>query len=251
MTVYCSNLPNDQDMIKALGSIAMPLPLFTDVCFSGVGDNDSQLVIACERKKIGDLCQCINDGRFLFQMQSCKEAGADVLVLIVEGDCRPNPDDGLLEVPIWRQYVNVGGYYKRRQEWEPVKPTMTYSRFDQYLTEVMYLAGVIVKRSGDVRETAAIIKALWDNFQTPSSQHNSLKQIFKPPVPTVQLVRPSLVRRVAAELPGIGWDRSETVSEHFFTVRAMVEAGVKEWTSLDGIGKKTAEKAVLALGGRV
>jgi len=33
--IFTSNLPNDADMIKALGSIAIPCPLFTDCAFWG------------------------------------------------------------------------------------------------------------------------------------------------------------------------------------------------------------------------
>ncbi len=246
MTIYCSNRPNDQDMIKALGSLALPLPLLVDCAFSGVGDNDQSLAVAVERKKIGDLCQCILDGRYLNQVQSAKRAGFDVLCLIVEGDVRSNPDDGILEVPVWG--INPRTLH-RCQIWEPVKPTITYSRFDQYLTELDYLAGVIVKRSANVKETAVIIKALWDNFQTPPSKHNSLHKIYEQPVGQVLLVKPSLVRRVAKEMEGIGWERSRVVAERFPTVKAMVEADVKEWLGIEGVGKKTAEKVVKALRG--
>jgi len=242
--IYTSNLPNDQDLIKALGSMAVPVSLFTDTCFSSVDGK----VIAIERKKVGDMASCILDGRFLFQMQNCKEAGADYLVLILEGRYRRNPDDGLLEVPVWVPFVNAGGYRKRREEWQPVKPSIMFGRFDQYLTELQRDVGIIVKHTENVRGTADTILALYQNFQTPPDQHQSLNQIFKPPTPSVQLVKPSLVRRVASELPGIGWGRSGVVAERFLTIRAMVDADWKEWASLDGIGKKTAQKVVQALG---
>ena len=89
--IYTSSLPNDTGMIKVLGSMAIPVSLFTDACFASIDGK----VVACERKKIGDLCSCINDGRFLFQMQTCKEAGSDYLILILEGRYRRNPDGGL------------------------------------------------------------------------------------------------------------------------------------------------------------
>jgi len=254
LTIYCSNLPNDQDMIRALGSVAVPLPIATgDCCFSGVGDNGQPICITVERKKLGDLCQCIQDGRYTHQLQIAKANGADVFCLIVEvGDIRSNPDDGLLERSVWGINPRT---LKRSQVWEPVKPTMTYSRFDQYLTELDYLAGIIVKRSRDVRETAVIIKALQTNFQTPPNQHGSLKQIFKSPSPAVQLVKPSLVRRVAAELPSIGWEWSGVIDQRFGSVQEMVGAGVGDWASLcisnNGksrrLGKQTAEKIVKAL----
>lgn len=241
--IFTSNLPCDQDMIRALGSMAIPVNLFTDACFASIDEK----LVCVERKKIGDLCSCINDGRFLFQMQRCKEAGSDYLVLVLEGRYRRNPEDGLLEVPVWG--INSRGNHA--EIWKPVQPTMQFSRFDQYLTELQRDVGIIVKHTENVRGTADVILALYQNFQTPADQHNSLHQIFKPPTPGVQLVRPSLVRRIASELPGIGWGRSGVVAEHFFTVKAMVEADWKEWDSLEGIGKKTAQKVVKALGGAV
>ena len=243
--LYCTNEPNDADLVRTLGSSVLAVPLFTDCCFSSVDEK----IVVIERKKLGDMASCILSGRFILQMQNCKVANSDYLILILEGRYRRNPEDGLLEVPVWVPFVNVGGYHKRREEWQPVKPTMMFSRFDQYLTELQRDVGIIVKHTENVRGTADVILALYQNFQTPQDGHHSLNQIFKPPTPTVQLVRPSLVRRVASELPGIGWGRSGVVAEHFPTVRAMVEADWKEWALLDGIGKKTAQKVVKSLGG--
>lgn len=237
--IFTSNLPNDQDMIKALGTIVEPVPLFTDACFSSA---DSELV-CIERKKVGDLAQCINDGRFLSQLITCKENGADYLFLVLEGRYRRNPDDGVLEIPCWMSFGS-----SRKQDWQAVRPTMQFSRFDQYLTELSRDIGVIVKHTENVRGTADVIQALYTNFQTPRDEHQSLNQMFKPPAPGVQLVRPSLVRRIAAELPGIGWGRSKAVSEHFHTVYAMARADWREWMTIDGIGKKTAQKVASAIG---
>jgi len=235
-------------MIKALGSLAVPIPIaFGDAVFWGASDTDEPIRVCIERKKIGDLAQCIITGRYLHQAQSAKGAGMDVLCLIVEGpQIRSNPDDGLLDMLIWGINPRT---LKHSQIWEQVKPAITYSRFDQYLTELEYLAGVIVKRSADVKETASIIKATWDNFQVPPSKHGSLKQIFSPPPPLVPLIKPSLVQRVACELDGIGWSRSLAVAAKFGTVKALVDADVKDWMEIDGIGKKIAEKVVAVLRG--
>jgi len=246
MIIFASDLPNDQDMIKALGSVAVPCPLFTDAGFWGKGDDDTTMTIGAERKKIGDLVSCIYDGRLMHQAQIAKENNIDVFCVIVEGEVRSNPEDGLLEIPVW----SINPRTMRRAEiWQPVKPIISYSRFDQYLTELDYLAGIIVKRSKDVKETAVIIKSLWLNFQTPPSKHGSLRQIYEQPNREgVLLVRPNLVRRIAKELPLIGWGRSKAVSERFRTVKDMVDATVKDWQEIEGIGKKTAEKVVRELG---
>ena len=239
--IYTSSLPNDADMNRVLGSTAVPLPsLFTDALFSSC---DGKLV-ACERKKIGDMVSCAQTGRFLQQMIVCHEYQVEYLVLILEGRYRRHPDDGLLEVPVWGINPRT---MKRAEVWQPVRPTMMFSRFDQYLTELARDVGIIIKHTEDVHGTADVIQALYTNFQTPQNEHQSLKSIYKPPMPTVALIRPSLVRRVACELDGIGWERSKVVAGHFPSIKAMVDADVKEWASLDGIGKKTAEKVVKAL----
>ena len=110
------------------------------------------------------------------------------------------------------------------------------------------LAGIMVKRSRDVQETAAIIKALWLNFQTAPSKHGSLHQMYSQPSGEVFLTRPSLARRVAKELDDIGWTLSAEVASRFPTVRDMVEASVKDWKTIPGIGAKIARKVVSSLG---
>ena len=243
MIVYCSDLPNDQDLIKTLGSIAVPIPIrFGDVVFWGVDDDGEPIRVCVERKKIPDMASCILSGRYLNQAQSAKDAGSDVLVLALEGRYRPAPADGLLEIPGYNREQNRAG-------WKPVVPAIAFSRFDQYLTELEYLAGVIVKHTETVWETASVVKALWVFHQKPPSGHQSLKAIYKPPLTTTLLIKPGVVRRIAAELPGVGWQRSKVVAEHFLTVKAMVDADVEEWMGLEGIGKKTAERVVRVLRG--
>lgn len=246
MIIFCSNLPNDQDLIRALGSTAVPLSLFTDVAFIGVKEGGEPALIAVERKKIGDLSQCINDGRLVAQMQTCAEVGTDVFALVVEGRYRRNPDDGVLEIPVWGINPRTG---RRAELWSAVRPLMQYSRFEQYLIELIWLARVIVCHTEHVHGTADTVRALYDNFQTMPYAHQSLNKIYSPPPTTVSLSVPGLVRRVAKELPGVGWVRSGVIADHFPSVEAMCEAGVKEWASLDGMGKLTAKRVVDALHG--
>lgn len=254
MIVYCTTAINDADLLKALGTMAIALPIpCGDVNFTGVGTGDKTILIVVERKKPGDLSQCIIDGRYLNQAQTAKTAGADVLVIIVEAvQLRSNPDDGLLEQLNWGISPRT---MKRCQVWEPVKPTITYSRFDQYLTELAHLAGVIVKRTADVHETVAVIKSLWVNFQTAPDEHNSLHSVYTTPLQGTLLVKPSLVRRVAAELPGIGWAWSKSVLERFTSVQDMVDASVDDWAGLTcenngkkrRLGTKVANRVIEAL----
>lgn len=240
MIILTSCLPNDQDLIKALGKDAYPLPLFTDACFSGVENT----TVACERKKVGDLASCVNTGRFLNQMATCREYNADVLVLILEGRYRRNPEDGVLEIPVWKVNPRTG---KRAECWEPVVPLTQFSRFDQYLTELQRDAGIIFKHTESVKGTADVIRTLYDNYQTRQDRHQSLSQFYVAPPPRVLLTKPNLLRRVAKELESVGWTKSGDVASAFVSVREMANADVERWLLIPGIGKKTAEAVVKAL----
>jgi len=243
--VYCSDLKNDQDMIQALGSVAVPIPIpHGDVAFIGIDDDGEPLRVCIERKRIGDLASCVLTNRYLNQAQLAKEAGFQVFCLIVEGRYRPAPADGLLEIP---------GYDRERDRagWKPIVPAITFSRFDQYITELEYLASIVVKHTENVRETAAVVKALWAFYQKSPDDHQSLKVFYKPKPPGVLLSKPSFIRRVASELPNVGWERSKVIAGRFPTIKAMVDADVGDWQELDGIGKKTAERIVRALRGGI
>lgn len=247
MTLFVTTSPNDLDLAKALGDTVIRCPIKTDVAFWGRGDDDTTIKVGVERKKIGDLAQCIGDGRYLQQVQTAKDDGIDVLCLVVEGRIHCNPDDGMLEVPIWGINPRT---LKRAEIYQAVRPNITYSRFDQFLTELQFLAGIIVKRSENVHETATIIKALYQNFQTAPNEHGSLRRIYEAPNrDSILLTRPGLVRRIAKELPNIGWSKSRAVAEHFKTVRGMANASEQEWMEIDGIGKGIAGKVVREING--
>jgi len=240
--LFTSNLPCDQALIQELGTAAIPVPLeFADVAFWGNSGEEEALRICVERKRLNDMSSCIRDGRYLFQAQRAKEAGFDVLILALEGRVKPSFADGQVLTPGWDHELG-------RKGWIPLIPSVQYSRWCQFLFELSYFAGIQVVRSDDVRETAIIIKALWVNFQQPPDKHNSLHQIFKPSAAgAISLIQPSLLKRMAFELEGIGWERAGAVAKHFKSVAEMVDADVGQWQMIDGIGKLTAKKAVLAL----
>ena len=54
------------------------------------------------------------------------------------------------------------------------------------------------------------------------------------------LTKPSLCRMVAAQLPGIGWEKSKPIAQKYRTVEELVTATPDELQELDGIGKTLA-----------
>ena len=52
---------------------------------------------------------------------------------------------------------------------------------------------------------------------------------------------------MAAQLEGIGWEKSAAVAARFATVLDMVVATEKEWQAVPGVGKTLAARAVQQL----
>ena len=239
--LFVTEQPNDRDLLKALGPIAISVPIpHGDVCFfglweGGTGSEPIQIRVSLERKRINDMVNSIMTGRYLSQAQAAYAADFNKLILIVEGVAKPGRG-GLVEVP-------------RRKGWMPTIPPISYSRFDQYLSELSLYAGITVKRTQNVTETAAVVKALWALFQKPPSDHSSLKSIYSAPPPGAVefMFKPSLVRRVANQLSGIGWRRAGDADRTFCSVTEMVNADANEWEKVPGVGKKTAAQVVASI----
>lgn len=232
--IFVTEAPNDRVLLPAFGSLAIPAPIpHGDFNFWGVWEGNVPTRVCGERKKLGDLINSISTGRYLAQWQAAREAGFEHFFLVLEGRFRSG-NNGLVEVP-----RSFGG----RRGWYPAIPNLEYVRLDDYLTELTAYLGVIVKQSENPRETVKIVIHLYNLFQDPPEKHGSLHTIYKPPRPAMVYGRPTLLRRVASELGGIGWERSRAVEEAFGTVKAMVGATPDEWKAVPGIGKVTAKRA--------
>jgi ERCC4-type nuclease len=106
---------------------------------------------------------------------------------------------------------------------------------------------VRVLRTYNERETVQCIMALhtWWTSKEWGDHRSHLSLQTSPTEAT--LVKPSLVRRVAAELPGVGWTRSQAVCAKFKTVVDLVMACKKDWEEIEGIGKGLSQKIMEAL----
>ena len=224
--IYVTTAANDKDLLK-LGPL-VPIR-HGDVVFQGKADGKN-VKVCVERKKMRDLVNCINDGRHLQQVRQAYEAGFDYYTLVLEA--------------LWRETKDGDTEYRSGKKW--IRTGMPWSRIQAYLTELHYLMGVRVVYSNNRKETIQSIKALYKFFQT--EEHDSLKRFYVAPVDGMLLQQPSLVRRVAKELPGIGWERSLAVEAKWDSVRDMVNAPVEEWLKLDGIGQGIASRVQEELG---
>lgn len=237
--IYLTEALNDRELIRLFGGLAVLAPIpHGDFCFFGkdVGKKDgadNNIRICGERKRTGDLINCVTySGRYLQQWRKAKEAGFERQFLVVEDDPPTRPsEDGLLEV-------------RKGTEWTPYEPRIMYRRIAMYLHELANYLQVQIIKSRGAWETVCQVVALYQMYQTPPEEHDSLKQFYVQPQPALQLYgEPSLLRRMAKELPGIGWIRSEAVEKAMGTVERMATATLEQWEAVPGVGEKIARDA--------
>lgn len=218
---------------EPLRSLGAPVEMcsmeFGDAAFYG-----SDRAIGIELKKLHDILNCIVTGRFSGHQLPGMARTYDEVYLIIEGLWRPNPQDGVLEV--------------FRGGWVPVKTgkrSWMFRDFQNFLLTTEVKGGARVMRAGSEDETARIVYALYQWWQDVDS-HRSHLALNRAGRDVALFTKPTFARRVASELPGIGYDRSGMLSGAFPTVRQMVGATEKDWVKLPGIGKTLAKQIVAA-----
>jgi len=211
-----------------------------DFAFDGEGYR-GRCSVGVERKKLRELLQSIESGRFEGdQLPKMLQHYGDQCWLLVEGVWRPHPQSGVLEEAVrggWRE-VMFG-----TRGW-------AYCQLDNFLTSLQARCRVKVKQSHSPEHTAHVVKGLWQWYQKPWEAHKTGLVIYSPPPPAALWFKPTLVRRVAKELDGIGWHRSGAVDSRFGSVLDMVVAPEGEWEHIPGIGKGIASRVVRQLLGQ-
>lgn len=223
---------------------------FGDVMFLGRGPNDDWLKIGIEYKSLPDVLSCITTGRFAGHQlpgmlrRDVASREYDVTWLLVQGVWRVDSHSGVVQVP---RRMTGGG-----TAWVPVQvgPNAYMGRqLDGFLFTITQQSGIRIAKVGSEQEAAYWLGALYHWWTDKSWDDHKSLQTFDLSGPMVQIEAPKFTRRVAKELPGVGWKKSESVVEHFGCVQAMSEADEKEWAKVPGIGKVLATRIVAALHG--
>ena len=230
------------DLYQPLRAFGLPVELTTldvgDVAWIGRGLEDAPVPVGVEIKRIGDLLSSILSGRLSGHQLPQMVKQYVHTYLLIEGRYRVG-EEGIIEM-------------RNGSVWMPHQGTarhpFTYRELEAFLTTLEIRAGVHLRRTVDRPETAALVHALYRWWTSkPLEDHGSHLAMHSAMRDSNLIYKPTLKRRVAAELPGVGVERSGAVADHFPSVKAMVEAEVKEWETIPGIGKTLARKIRTAL----
>lgn len=226
----------EQELARCLPDAAVVELDYGDAAFGGNGP-DGRVEIGVERKKIGDLVNSIVSGRLSgHQLPGLMERYFKIY-LVVEGVWRVSTHDGEVEVPKGSEWGNL----------ERGRMKITGVMVHHYLSTLEMFAGIVVRKTASVRETAVMIGLLEGWWQKEWSKHKAHLGLHKEPMRMMDGRRPSLLVRMAAELPHIGITKALELEKHFSSVREMVEADEKRWTLIPGIGKITAQEVYWGL----
>ncbi len=241
-----------QVLIKPSSKIPAPIVTSTrllcgDVCFDGVGPGGKRLCIGIERKRIRDMMNSIRTGRYSGHQLPEMLEYYDVCYLMIEGYARCDINGELESLYTYAKPMGetLGG------KWLAVTAGSQAFRFlelDHFLCTIESHTSVKVRKTNTDYQTAAEILSIYGHYQSPPEDHHAHQALHRPQT-MATIGKAGLVRKVAACLDGIGWERSANVALKFQTVYDMVMAGPEEW-KMGGIGKVLAQRAFDQLRGK-
>jgi len=200
---------------------------YADFAFTGHYD-DGDILVGIERKTIGDFVNSMCSGRFSGKQLIGMLNSYHYLYLIIEGIFRANPTNGLLEV------YKRGGWYVY---WAGNRQFMARDIW-AFMNTVQVVCGFHCYHTNNPSDTSYYVRALYHWWTKEYGEHKGHLQPHTGA--TVELSRHSLVRRVAAQLDGIGWEKAKTLDERYGSVVELVGAESPGLMELEGIGKKLA-----------
>jgi ERCC4-type nuclease len=209
---------------------------YGDLAFPGNGPN-GPLLVGIERKRLTDLIDSKRSGRLAGHQLPGLLRDYEVVYLVIEGIWRIGRDSGAIEVP-------------RHGGWQPLalgRKGFSCAELEGFLCGLENRCNIKIRKTSNEHDTAQLVHSLWTWWGSSWDNHKSLDVTYTPPPPVVQLVKPGIVHRVAAEIEGFGWDKAKAVAGEFRTVREMVDADEKRWAGIDGVGKTLARRAVKSL----
>lgn len=236
------------DLAPSLKQLKIPVEVtkleFGDAAVVGRGPEGRPVLVGVEVKKVGDLIQSLRDYRLTDHQLPGMMACYEKVHLLVEGIWSSSPRGELLAT----KGVELAPPPFGEHPW-------SYQEFANRLNTLKYRHGVVVDYTADRRGTAAWLAALWHWWRDkPWEAHESFlgmkEKTLEASDPLMAAVAPPCIKmRVAAALlKGIGYHRARAIADYFPSVRAMMNAEVKEWAKVDGIGTKIAARVVAEIG---
>lgn len=225
---------------SAIGSKQL-LPLIPNSIETHLNSGDVYVVgstgtkVGIERKSIHEIISSMRgDKRIIDQIRRMKQE-YNINWLVVDGWHRIDYGKDTLDYYVYRS-IN-----RKRQR---VKTSVQYSAIMNHLMSLVIGHNLFMPPDGiyfSINQTAQFIRLL-ANWYAAEDKHKSHTGVY---CGRTSLMRePTRKQKIAAQLEGVEQVLSARVDKKFSSIRTMINAGVDEWMSIDGIGKKKAQTIV-------
>lgn len=204
-----------------------------DVAFTGNAAH-GPILIGIELKSITDLLSSAATGRLQATQLPAMLATYDLSYLLYYGNYRPDRNGNL--------QLERGTGSKTWRTWRQGSKLIPYSYLESFLMTVSAL-GVTIKHCASINDCALWIALAYKWWTKPWLKHRGLRTFDNTRNVTLlpgEDSRTLLRAKVAAQLPGIGFERAITVARSFTSIREMVCASRERWEQIEGIGKVIA-----------
>lgn len=239
-----------EPLLSKLGvtcKIAPRLP--ADFAWIGRGKRGAEWHIGVERKTLSDLGGSLTRNRLFGTQLPRMIEHYERIMLVVEGEFRPAPDDAI-EVIGWIPE-------KRKYGWKMSRVPLTWSALQKWLMSydesvAAYPApnderaigtGTRWRTRTDM-ETARFLAAHFQWWQKPYEKHAGHIAIEHdgrmPNMIHAMIRRPNRVQKMAFGLDRVGAKTALRVGRHFRSIHRMTNASIEEWRRA-GLGKKDAQ----------
>lgn len=242
--ISLDNRAGSAPLFPYLRGIGLPCQLtrlaYGDISFIGVGPGGIPITVGVEVKSINDVLQSITTGRFSGHQLPGLKKSYDIVWLLIEGLWRPNQKTGVLQ------------YRRKRGEWADL--TVGTRRFmfrdlATWLFTTEIKGGISIARVSDWGEAILWISTLyswwtskeWEGHRSHLALNETGRDRF---FDNALLIKPTLLRMVAAELPGIGWSKSEAIANKFENVEQLVMADPDTLAEITYVDKGGTEKRI-------
>lgn len=211
-----------------------------DCWMIGSGPNGASIEIGVELKTIDDFLTSMQESRLDKQLSTMGEYGYDRVYLVIIGRVRETWR-GAIEVqrfdqkgrPYWQE-----PYVKQRGRPHTMSGILGYQVMIQefYATRVFWCE--------DDAGAAKVIAQIHNWWAKDWDSHGAGKKMPTPPESSKFVFKePPFRARCAALVPKFGWDKANAAAEYYSSLREMVNASVKDWTKVPGVGKTLAQRA--------
>jgi ERCC4-type nuclease len=240
-TIYVDDRTGSRDLMKykSISSCGELCRLDSaDVMLIGNGPNDATTLVGVEVKSVWDVLSSANTGRLQATQIPAMLRTYDVSWLLYYGGHRV-ARDGILEV-------------FRHGHWASLKignRPVPCGYLEALLLDLSVL-GVSTHRALDMAEAAQWIGVLARWWSKPWGKHRGMHTLDRSrDVSLMPGMDPAIHQRakVAAQLPGVGFERAVAAARHFPSVQSMINATADEWALVPGVGRVIAKAVTEAV----